>query len=112
MCDGNDDLADSGDVIAVLPSQRERHHQLSSVCLSTETIATQHPQHDSQNWPQNFRATDETGGALGTKPTLAHGVFYAGSDDNHLYALDAQTGALIWSRPFPGVVNSNVAIAP
>jgi outer membrane protein assembly factor BamB len=35
-----------------------------------------------------------------------------GSDDNHLYALNAQTGALIWSRPFPGVVNSNVAIAP
>ena len=47
MCDGNDDLADSGDVIAVLPSQRERHQWLSSVCPNAETIATQHPQHDS-----------------------------------------------------------------
>ncbi|HKW21610.1 MAG TPA: PQQ-binding-like beta-propeller repeat protein [Ktedonobacterales bacterium] len=53
-----------------------------------------------------------TDGTLGTQPALAHGVFYAGSDDNHLYALDAQTGAFIWSRSFPGVVNSNVAIAP
>jgi len=26
--------------------------------------------------------------------------------------LNAQTGAFIWSRSFPGVVNSNVAIAP
>ena len=56
-------------------------------------------------------AEDTSGGTLGTQPTLAHGVFYAGSDDNHLYALNAQTSALIRSRPFPGVVNSNVAIA-
>ncbi len=60
----------------------------------------------------DFSQRNKTGGTLGTKPALADGVFYAGSDDNHLYALDAQTGALIWSRPFPGVVNSNVAIAP
>lgn len=31
-------------------------------------------------------------------------LVYAGSDDNHLYALNARTGgALIWSLPFPGV---------
>ena len=38
-----------------------------------------------------------TGGWVVNAPTVADGVVYAGSDDNHVYALDAETGELLWS---------------
>ena len=38
-----------------------------------------------------------TGGAVPFSPAVAHGVVYVGSDDNNLYALNASTGAKMWS---------------
>ena len=38
-----------------------------------------------------------TGGWVVNAPTVVDGAVYAGSDDNHVYALDAETGGLLWS---------------
>lgn len=44
------------------------------------------------------------GGTIRMSLAMGGWLVYAGSDDNHLYALNARTGgALIWSLPFPGV---------
>ena len=34
---------------------------------------------------------------VGSSPAVANGVVYIGSEDNNIYALDASTGALLWS---------------
>ena len=39
-----------------------------------------------------------TGGWVSTAPTVADGAVYVGSNDNHLYALDAASGAVLWSH--------------
>ena len=38
-----------------------------------------------------------TGGAVESSPAVANGVVYIGSDDGNLYALNASTGAKLWS---------------
>ena len=43
--------------------------------------------------------TYTTGGAVESSPSVANGVVYAGSDDNNLYALNASSGALLWTFP-------------
>ena len=52
-----------------------------------------------------------TGGAVPFSPAVAHGVVYAGSDDGNLYALNASTGAKLWSygaSASPAVWNGEV----
>lgn len=47
---------------------------------------------------------------------MANEVVYVGSDDHNVYALNAKTGALLWSQPFsirtssPAVANGVVYI--
>ncbi len=41
-----------------------------------------------------------TGGAISSSPVVANGAVYVASTDGNLYALNATTGALLWS--FPG----------
>jgi outer membrane protein assembly factor BamB len=38
-----------------------------------------------------------TGAAIFSSPTVANGVVYIGSQDDKLYAFDAETGTLLWS---------------
>ena len=38
-----------------------------------------------------------TGNEVNSSPVVANGVTYVGSDDGYLYALNASTGALLWS---------------
>ena len=44
-------------------------------------------------------------------PTVADGVVYAGSDDNHVYALDAETGELLWRFETDDVIRSSPTVA-
>jgi len=44
-------------------------------------------------------------------PAVANGVVYVGSYDNHLYALDAKTGAQVWSAATGGAIWSSPAVA-
>ena len=37
-----------------------------------------------------------TGGAVYSKPAVSNGIVYVGSADNNVYALDANTGAMMW----------------
>jgi outer membrane protein assembly factor BamB len=43
-----------------------------------------------------------TGGAVQSSPSVAHGVVYAASNDDTTYALNAGTGAVLWSFPLGG----------
>jgi len=38
-----------------------------------------------------------TGAAVFSSPIVANGVVYIGSQDKKLYALDAETGSVLWS---------------
>lgn len=51
-----------------------------------------------------------TGGAVVSSPVAAAGVLYVGSDDGHLYALDAATGRQRWAWRTDGPVPSTPAV--
>lgn len=53
----------------------------------------------------------ETGDEIWSSPVVAEGVIYFGSDDDHLYALDAQTGQEKWRFKTGDDVRSSPAIA-
>ena len=52
-----------------------------------------------------------TGGSVVPAPTVSGGVVYAGSDDTHVYALDASTGELLWSFATGGAVRSSPTVS-
>lgn len=59
-----------------------------------------------------------TGGEVRSSPALVRGTIYVGSDDNNVYALDAENGTKQWTyetedkvRSSPAVVNDTVYIA-
>ena len=52
-----------------------------------------------------------TGGSVVPAPTVSGGVVYAGSDDNHVYALDASTGELLWSFATGGAVRASPTVS-
>ena len=51
-----------------------------------------------------------TGGWIVNAPTVVDGVVYVGSDDNHVYALDAGTGDLLWRFETGGVIRSSPTV--
>jgi outer membrane protein assembly factor BamB len=40
-----------------------------------------------------------TGYSVESSPAVENGLVYVGSDDRNVYALNARTGALLWSYP-------------
>ena len=52
-----------------------------------------------------------TGSYVNGSPVVANGVVYAGSDDNSVYALNARTGAKLWSYATGKPVQSSPAVA-
>ena len=52
-----------------------------------------------------------TGGWVVNAPTVVDGAVYAGSDDNHVYALDAETGELLWRFETDDVIRSSPTVA-
>jgi outer membrane protein assembly factor BamB len=44
-------------------------------------------------------------------PVVANGVVYFGSGDQHVYALDAVTGALKWSFAAGDVIHASPAVS-
>jgi len=44
-------------------------------------------------------------------PAVANGIVYVGSGDQHLYALDAKTGAQVWNAATGGAIVSSPAVA-
>jgi outer membrane protein assembly factor BamB len=55
--------------------------------------------------------TYQTGGGIWSSPVVADGKVYVTSDDGNLYALDAFTGALIWSETLGAYPRSAPAVA-
>jgi outer membrane protein assembly factor BamB len=51
-----------------------------------------------------------TGGSVFSTPAVADGVVYVGSDDNHLYAVDAVTGKKRWAFRTGSGVESSPAV--
>jgi eukaryotic-like serine/threonine-protein kinase len=59
-----------------------------------------------------FKWNAPTGGYLDwNTPAVADGVVYASSVDGEAYAFDAATGAPLWQRTFPGLVEASPAVA-
>src|SRR5215472_9719376 len=52
-----------------------------------------------------------TNGTVDSGPLVHGGVVYVGSDDQHVYALDAHTGKLVWTRRLGGPVDSSPVLA-
>lgn len=46
----------------------------------------------------------------GSRPVVANGVVYVGTESGHVGALDADTGEVIWRIEVPGPVQSNLAL--
>ena len=53
---------------------------------------------------------NQTGGWVVNAPAVADSVVYAGSDDRHVYALDAATGELLWSFKTGDVIRSTPTV--
>ena len=51
-----------------------------------------------------------TGGFVVNAPTVVDGVVYVGSDDNHVYALSASTGAELWRFETGDVIRSSPTV--
>ena len=51
-----------------------------------------------------------TGGWVVNAPTIANGAIYVGSDDHHVYSLDAQTGALRWRFETGDIIRSSPTV--
>jgi len=51
-----------------------------------------------------------TGAAIWGTPAISDGIVYFGSNDDNLYAVDAQTGSLKWKFLTQGIVRSRPAI--
>ncbi len=52
-----------------------------------------------------------SGYLIQSSPAVANGVVYVGSDDDHLYAYNAQTGAQLWSAATGSLIRSSPAVA-
>jgi outer membrane protein assembly factor BamB len=74
-----------------------------------------------QSGPANLtlRWKSSTSGGVASSPSVADGRVYVGSQDKHVYCLDAWTGALIWKfntssriKSSPAVVNGKVYVGP
>jgi outer membrane protein assembly factor BamB len=49
--------------------------------------------------------------SVSSSPAVANGVIYIGSGDGNVYALNARTGAKLWSYPTGNFVDSSPAVA-
>jgi|SRR5712691_9012871 len=54
--------------------------------------------------------TYTTGDAIVTSPVVAGEVVYIGSEDSHVYALEARTGKKLWSFKTGGAIISSPAV--
>ena len=52
----------------------------------------------------------QTGSSVQSSPAVVNGVVYIGSNDGHVYALNAATGAKRWSFTTKGIVDSSPAV--
>jgi outer membrane protein assembly factor BamB len=50
-------------------------------------------------------------GTVDSSPAVVNGMVYVGSSDGNLYALDASTGALLWSYTTGGLFRSSPTVA-
>jgi len=53
---------------------------------------------DNPSLTTNLLWKYKTGREVDSSPTVANGIVYVGSDDDNVYALDANSGAIIWIR--------------
>ena len=58
-----------------------------------------------------FRSQYSPGREVNSSPAVANGVVYFGSEDSNLHALNASTGAPLWTYPTGYYIESSPAIA-
>jgi outer membrane protein assembly factor BamB len=67
--------------------------------------------HGMYGWPLNAKPVVDPWDFYLSSPVVQNGKVYFGSSDEHIYSLDAQTGALQWRFKAGGVVHSSPAFA-
>src|SRR4051812_13264880 len=79
---------------------------------NTRTSASEGPPRDKlDSLEQAWTFKSETGDFTGT-PVVADGVLVAGDQGGWVYALDAVSGKLLWSKEVGSHVNGTAAIDP
>ncbi|MGA3192149.1 MAG: PQQ-binding-like beta-propeller repeat protein [Candidatus Bathyarchaeia archaeon] len=81
------------------------HHDLTHTAYSTSTA----PNTNQTLWSAHALTT--TGNYVTSSPAVAGGIVYVGSNDYHVYALNATTGTQVWSYATRGMVRSSPAVA-
>ena len=95
---------------ATLVSPQEQPAQGTPKSHESAAIATPgSPGSEGQEQVEPLRWKFETGSSVDFIPLVADGIVYVGSSDEHLYALDAGTGRLLWKFKADGGVNGSGA---
>lgn len=61
-------------------------------------------------YPPGFQTIADSWDLYSSSPAVTNGKVYFGSGDGNVYALDAQTGALVWKFPTGDVVHASPAV--
>ncbi len=61
-------------------------------------------------YPPGYQTIPDSWDLYSSSPAVANGKVYFGSGDGNIYALDAQTGALVWKFPTGDVVHASPAV--
>ena len=62
-------------------------------------------------YPPGYQTIPDSWDIYASSPSIANGKVYFGSGDSNVYAIDMQTGALVWKFPTGDVVHASPAIA-
>jgi outer membrane protein assembly factor BamB len=76
-------------------------------CIS-EGIAAVDANTGVQKW--KFNPSSDTSVSYPSNPSVVNGILYVGSSDFNLYALDANTGKLLWNFPTGNVVETSPTV--
>ena len=79
----------------------------------TNALAPAYAQFKRDYWPSGGSLVwkYQTGGRVISSPTVADGIVYVGSEDEHVYALSAYTGEIAWRYHVGSHVFSSPAVA-
>lgn len=89
----------SGDELWVIDDFSPRPRARSSPVVVGDLVyfAVENDVHAAGTSSEEIEWSYETDGTIDSSPTVVAGTVYIGSDDGHLYALDAETGEESWS---------------
>jgi eukaryotic-like serine/threonine-protein kinase len=62
-------------------------------------------------WKPDSLQMDDPWDYFLSSPVVANGIIYFGSGDSHVYAIDAESGSLVWKYKTDGIVHTTPAVS-